>query len=152
MLRSKAARPTNLTAAYWLIEKHETSQPEVLTVDLEGGKEALPVFSFEEEARLFLHLKELGKGWRISEATAGEIISVLFGQCANAGWVALDPIPEIDGEALVGILSLRRENFVRLLGLGSSAYLAKSALVQNFERRSAPACPSMPGLNLLHFS
>jgi hypothetical protein len=34
-----------------------------------------------------------------------ELISVLFGQHANVEWVALDPIPEIGGEVLIGIVS-----------------------------------------------
>jgi len=62
MLSSRTARPSNLTTAYWLIENQEAGGTEVLTVGLEGGKEALPVFSFEEEARLFLHLRVLRKG------------------------------------------------------------------------------------------
>ncbi len=94
----------------------------MLTVGLEGGNEALPIFSFEEEARLFLHLRGLRKGWRIRETTDAELISVLLGQHADAEWVALDPIPEIGGEALVGIVSLRRENFVGLLKLETSVY------------------------------
>ena len=46
-----------------------------------------------------------------------ELISVLFGQHANVEWVALDPISEIGGEVLIGIVSSRRENFVERLKL-----------------------------------
>ena len=94
----------------------------MLTVGLRGGEKALPIFRFEEEARLFLQLRGLQEGWRIRETVDEELISMLFGQRANAEWVALDPIPEIGGEVLVGIVSLRRENFVELLTLESSVY------------------------------
>ena len=120
MLSSRTVRPSNLATAYWLIENQEAGGTEMLTVGLEGGKEALPVFSFEEEARLFLHLRGLRKGWRIRETMGGELISVLSEKHANVEWVALDPIPEIGGEVLVDIVSLRRENFVGLLKLETS--------------------------------
>lgn len=94
----------------------------MFTVGLEGGKEALSVFSFEEEARLFLQLRGLRRGWRIRETMGEELISVLFGQHANVEWVALDPIPEIGGEVLVGTVRLRRETFVELLQPETSVY------------------------------
>jgi len=47
---------------------------------------------------------------------------VLVGQHADSEWVALDPIPEVGGVVLVGIMSLRRENFVELLKLETSVY------------------------------
>jgi hypothetical protein len=122
VLISKTVRPSNLATAFWLIENQEAEGKEILTIGLEGGKEVLPLFSFEEEARLFLLLRGLSKGWQIRETTGGKLISVLFGQHANVEWVALDPIPEIGGEVLVGIVSLRRENFVELLTLESSVY------------------------------
>lgn len=122
MLSSRTVRPSNLATAFWLIENQEAKGTEMLTVGLGGGKEALPIFSFEEEARLFLQLRGLKEGWRIRETVDEELISVLFGQHANAEWVALDPIPEIGGEVLVGIVSLRRETFVELLKLETSVY------------------------------
>jgi hypothetical protein len=54
---------------------------------------------------LFLQLRELKECWRIRETMDEELISVLFGQHANVEWVALDPIPEIGGEVLIGIVS-----------------------------------------------
>jgi hypothetical protein len=110
-------RPSNLATAFWLLENQEAEWTEVLTVGLGGGKEALLIFSFEEEARLFLQLRELKEWWRIREAMDEELISVLFGQHENVEWVALDPIPEIGGEVLIGIVSSRRENFVERLKL-----------------------------------
>ena len=43
--------------SYWLIIKDERSRVEVLTVWLTGHGEALPVFSFEEEARILTSSK-----------------------------------------------------------------------------------------------
>lgn len=121
MLKSRATRAPGLTTAFWLIEKHEAGgRAEVLTISLEDGRDALPVFSFEEEARLFLRLRGPSRGWRIRETTTRELVSLLFGQRAAAGWIALDPVPEIGGEALVGIVSLKREDFVSFLGLATS--------------------------------
>jgi hypothetical protein len=112
MLRSRMVRPPTLTTAYWLIEKREAGRTEVLTVGLSGDREALPVFSFEEEARLFIWLRRLGEGWDVRETVAGELLLLLFDPQTNAGWIALDPIPEIGGEVLTGIVSLSRQRFV----------------------------------------
>ena len=59
MLSSRRVRPSNLATAFWLHENQEAEGTEELTVGLGGGKKALPIFSFEEEARLFLQLREL---------------------------------------------------------------------------------------------
>ena len=56
---------------------------------------------------------------------------MLFVQHANAKWVALDPIPKFDEEVLVGIVSLRRENFAGLLKLGAIAYQAESTCMRD---------------------
>lgn len=111
MLRSEAARPPTLATVYWLIEKREAGRTEVLTIGLDRGRDMLPVFSFEEEARLFLFLRRLGEGWDVRETMAGDLLS-LFDPHVNAGWIALDPIPEMGGEALTGIVSVSRQSFV----------------------------------------
>jgi hypothetical protein len=87
----------------------------VLTINPDGVEETLPVFSFEEEAKLFLRFGTPGTGWRIRETTAGELISVLYGPCANVEKVALDPPPEVAGKALICLVSLSRKDFVRVL-------------------------------------
>jgi hypothetical protein len=71
----------------------------------------LPVFSFREEAELFLGLGSW-KGWRIRESGVGEIISVLYGPCEDVGSVALDPLPEMVAERTVGPVCLSRQRFV----------------------------------------
>jgi hypothetical protein len=90
---------------------------EVLTTFLARGGEALPVFSFEDEANMFLRLGALGDDWRARETVGGELVSVLCGPCAGVDRVVLDPIP-LPGsltEGLNVLLSTEREAFVRSL-------------------------------------
>ena len=103
-------------STYWLIAKTRHDRVEVLTIE-RGSEELLPVFSHEEEAESFLRLGGVGDGWRVRQSGAGEIISVLYGPCADVGSVALDPLPEMLAEEAVGLVSLSRERFVeRLVG------------------------------------
>jgi hypothetical protein len=103
-------------SAYWLIARNENSRLEVLATGLASEAKAMPVFSHEEEAEMFLRLWELGfDGWRARESTAGELISVLYGPCASVERVALDPLPAMVLERTVGLVSLSRERFVDLV-------------------------------------
>lgn len=103
-----------LGSMYWLITKNENGRVEVLTICLAGGEEALPVFSYEEEAQMFVSLGGAGDGWQVRESTAGELVSVLHGPCAHVVRVALDPLPQMVADETIRLLSLDRE---RLLGL-----------------------------------
>lgn len=99
---------------FWLIAKVEAGRMSVLTTDLASGETTLPVFSFEDEARMFLELGASGDGWRVRETTAGELTSVLCGPCATVDRVVLDPIP-LPGpltEGLNWLLSIKREDFM----------------------------------------
>ena len=98
--------------AYWLIAKQETGASAPLTVSLPDGGETLPVFSFEEEAQMFLWFVENGDEWLAFEVSGDELISMLFGPRAVAENVALDPSPEIVAEMAVGLVTLSRERFV----------------------------------------
>lgn len=104
----RASRP------FWLIVKDEPGRIDVLTTNLAAGEEALPVFSFEDEARVFCELGALGNGWRVRETAAGELTSVLCGPCATVDRVVLDPIPPLGPltEGLNGLLSVEREAFM----------------------------------------
>src|SRR4051812_32675351 len=102
--------------AYWLIAKNENRRLEVLATGLAGGEEAMPVFSHEEEAEMFLRLWENRcDGWQVRESSAGELISVLYGPYEIVEWVALDPLPEMVLQRTVGLVSLSRKRFVDLL-------------------------------------
>jgi hypothetical protein len=110
----KAALPVGRDAPWWLIARVENGRTEVLTVR-KGGQSTLPVFSFEEEAELFLRLGRPGGGWSIRESRRGELISVLSGQCAGVERVALDPLPEPWTGAMIDLCCLGRGDFVAAL-------------------------------------
>jgi hypothetical protein len=102
----------NYSSPFWLIVKYRTGGMEVLRTALASGRKALPVFSFEDEARMFLELGAPG-GWRVRETTAGEITSVLFDPCAGVGRVVLDPpLRGPFAEAPMDLASLGREAFI----------------------------------------
>ncbi len=101
--------------SYWLITKNDNGRLEVFTTLLAGGGEALPIFSYEQEAELFLGFREAGSGWRVRESTTGELISVLCGPCASATEVSLDPLPEMVVEGTLGLVNLSRKRFVNLV-------------------------------------
>ncbi len=101
---------------YWLITKYENGRLEVLVTSFASTEEALPVFSHEEEAELFLRLWEVeGEGWQVRECTVGEIISVLYDPCVGVKHVALDPLPEMVAERTLGLVSLSRERVLELM-------------------------------------
>jgi hypothetical protein len=78
----------------------------------------LPVFGYEEEAEMFLHLGGYGDGgWSARESSSGEIVSVLCGPCSGAESVALDPLPGIVANGTLSLVWLGRERFLKeLLG------------------------------------
>ena len=100
---------------YWVIAKDANDrlgQPAPLTVDLDGTGEALPVFSFEEEAEMFLWLQTIEDGWEVRETTPGQLVSILYGPCADVGRVMLDPLPEIGARMQISLLGMDRNDFV----------------------------------------
>ncbi len=99
----------------WLIVRHEMRQKDVLTVEDGDGEEILPVFSFPEEAEMFVRLEEPGVGWSAVEATPGEVASALCGPYAVIGKVALDPPPAVCGDGVIRLVSLGREAFLDVL-------------------------------------
>ncbi len=90
---------------------------DVLTVRLDGGGEALAIFSFEEEAKMFLDLRLAAseEGWCVRQTSVGEVVSVLCGPCSDAKKVVLDPVPEVGRKELVGLLNMHRNDFLRFL-------------------------------------
>jgi hypothetical protein len=94
------------TRPLWLIAEQRCNGLEVFTI----GTDVLPVFSFEEEAQMFLGLGHAIDGWQVRETTYGELISVLYGPCREVEHVALDPVP-----GLVELVSLDRRAFIRAL-------------------------------------
>src|SRR5215210_2039779 len=97
---------------YWVIAKDGFGQPDLLTVDLDGTGEALPVFSFEEEAEMFLWLQTTEDGREVRETTPGQLVSILYGPCADVERVMLDPLPEIGARVQISLLGMDRNDFV----------------------------------------
>jgi hypothetical protein len=100
------------TQRYWVITKDGSGWPDLLTVDLNGTGEALPVFSFEEEAEMFLWLQTTEDGWEVTEITPGQLVWILYGPCADVGRVVLDPLPEIGLNMQNSLLGMDRNDFV----------------------------------------
>lgn len=101
--------------AYWLIVRQESSRVDVLTIWLAGHGEALPVFSFEEEARSFCERRGLRSGWRDKKVSTDELALVLFGLCADVERIALDPLPQAGTEMLLALTHMRCEDFLEFL-------------------------------------
>jgi len=103
-------RPT--PRPFWLVSRSDAGWWGALTAELAGGEKALPVFSFEDEAGMFLGLGALRDGWRVRETTAGELVSILLGPRADVGWVLLDPLPDLDGREATELVGMPRKAFV----------------------------------------
>ena len=111
------------TQRYWVIAKDAKDgfgQPDLLTVDLDGAGQALPVFSFEEEAEMFLWLQTTGEAREVRETTSGQLVSILYGPCADVGRVMLDPLPEIGARMQISLLGMERNDFVESV-MGASS-------------------------------
>ena len=104
-------------AVYWLITDG-TGPSGIFVADLAGLGTSLPVFSFREEAELFLALDGLGSDWRAVESGPGDFISLLFGPLSGIGSVVLDPLPAMLRDRTASLVSLSLESFAdRFLGL-----------------------------------
>jgi hypothetical protein len=108
-------------ATRWMVARAEESRLEPLCVRA-GLSKVLPVFSFEEEAEMFVHLGGYeSSGWRARESCAGELVSVLLGPCADVEGVALDPLPEMLEDGTIELVEVGRRRFVgQLLEGGAS--------------------------------
>jgi hypothetical protein len=118
-LARAAPEGTRRRLRWWLIAKTENGRVEFLTTarDEDCG-ETLPVFGYEEEAEMFLHLGGYSDdGWSARESSIGEIVSVLCGPCSGVEGVSLDPLPGMVGEGTLCLVRLGRERFLdQLLG------------------------------------
>jgi hypothetical protein len=113
-VRRRARRSSSACYLFYVVfaGEHQLTRP--LTLGIEGGKEALAVFSHQEEAQTFLQSFEpAGEGWRVKEASVGEIILLLYDPSCDAHAVALDPLPQILNDGLLALVTLERRRFVR---------------------------------------
>jgi hypothetical protein len=114
----RASRRVPAPVSYWLLAKNEKGRIGVLTL-YGGAEKVLPVFGHEEEAEIFLGLGGVvGDGWQARESSAGELVSVLYGPCADVNEVALDSLPEMLSESTVGLILFPQERFVGYITAG----------------------------------
>lgn len=100
---------------YWLVAR-DTSKPlDVFTLDYGGHERVLPVFSSQEEARLFVEKRFTKGGWHARPVGIGELVSVLCGPCRTVDNVAFDPPWDTLSERTLAQVSLSREVFVDFL-------------------------------------
>ena len=122
--RKPRSGPAPPTTTRWMVARAREGRLEPLCVRA-GTSKVLPVFSFEEEAEMFLHLGGYGDSeWRTRESSAGELVSVLCGPCKDVKGVALDPLPQMLEDGTVGLVGVGRKSFLGQIfareGLGVS--------------------------------
>jgi hypothetical protein len=98
--------------AWWLIVRDGGNLLEPLCV-YAGVERVLPVFSFEEEAELFLRLGGYDGHWRARKSCADELVSVLCGSCKGVKSVALDPLPEMLEDGTLALVGVGRQRFLK---------------------------------------
>ena len=104
--------------AWWLISGGPDPAG-VLTLELDGLGRTLPVFSFRQEAEMFLAFGALGEGWRAAQSGAGGLLSVFLDVGADVESVVLDPLPAMVGDGTAGLVGVSLGRFVeRFLGQG----------------------------------
>ncbi|MGI9048887.1 MAG: hypothetical protein ACR2GU_05885 [Rubrobacteraceae bacterium] len=88
-------------------------------------REHLSVFSFGEEAELFLKLRALENEWETRKAGTSELLSMLFGTVRGVERVALALLTEISNDRMMsGLVSISRKKFMdSLLSLGCSWWM-----------------------------
>lgn len=130
--------------AWWIISRVENGRVRVLTVS-HSGQKVLPVFSYREEAELFLRFGGSGEGWHVRESRRGELLPVLCGPCAGVGRVALDPLPEPLTGPMFDLFCLSRRKFVRDLTEGPGNAMGPSSPPDD-RRRGASRTPTGQGV------
>jgi hypothetical protein len=93
----------------------------------------LPVFSFEEEADMFLRLGDYDNQWRTRESCAGELVSVRYGPCADVKSVALDPLPGMFEDGTVVVVGV---------GSGSASWDGCSGVGKDLPEHAEGASPT----------
>jgi hypothetical protein len=99
---------------YWLVAKRRRGRLEVLTTALVDGRRVLPVFSFEEEAAIYLR-RSIRGSWQLRPTRTGELVSLLCSLCSTIDFVALDPMSDLETDVVNGLVSLERERFMDVL-------------------------------------
>lgn len=118
MQKTEALRRHYRSTPYWLIVRRGMGEIEALTVNPGGEEATLPIFSFEEEAAMYLQLANLGREWQIRQTKSEEFVSMFsfpapasFVSCASTRLVALDPLPEPFSRG-INLVSISVERFI----------------------------------------
>jgi hypothetical protein len=99
---------------FWVLFAGERLLTRPLTLRLEEDRKALALFSHEEEAEMFIwSFGTAEDGWHARATSAGEVVSLLYGPCCSVTHVALDPLPEMLTDGLLGLVTLGRAVFVK---------------------------------------
>lgn len=104
-----------VSPGFWVVCPEHFRGP--LAVDLPDLGRAVALFSFEEEALLYLGLRgwDDAGGLRARRVSGAGLLTLLSGRWAGYRSVALDPLPELDTGALLPLTTTSRERFVRFL-------------------------------------
>ena len=135
----------NGRAQRWLIANLTDGKMDALTLD-GGGDRVLPVFSFRDEAEMYVQLQLGTPGWGPRVFSADEIVSMLLGSLSDVRRVALDPLPEACDKTLLDLLCVRRDAFVR--SLGGEGDFAAPAEASIRRPRSAVASTGSPAMRV----
>jgi len=111
------AASDRVSPGFWVVCPDGFRGP--LAVDLPdlGRAGAVALFSFEDEALLYLGLRGLNgsDALRARRVSGAGLLPLLCGRWAGYRSVALDPIPELDAGTLLPLTITSRERFVRFL-------------------------------------
>ena len=111
------AASDKVSPGFWVVCSGGSGLGWPLAMGLPGLGRAVAVFSFEEEAQLYLRLRGGGEagGPRARRVSCARLLALLSGRWSGFRSVALDPIPELDAGVLLPLTTTSRERFVGFL-------------------------------------
>jgi hypothetical protein len=112
----QGTKPSRMLAGRprWLIVRERGNMLDPMCVYV-GVERVLPVFSFEEEAKLFLQLGSYEAHWRARKSCVVDLVWVLRGPCADVKSVALDPLPEMLEDGTLALVGVKRKRFLEYI-------------------------------------
>lgn len=106
---------------FWIVTRTVRGRQQIMPTRLPGHRLAVAVFSFEEEALMFLKLSSgrhgggAGGRWRIQKTDPGQLASVLLDRGGRVGWVTLDPLTVAGAEPMNVLASMWCADFLDFL-------------------------------------
>jgi hypothetical protein len=109
---------------FWVACRSPEALSDPLTVSVPGLGEALAVFCFEEEARLYMDYED--DGLRPCPVGPGELVDLLLGPWSRFDRITLDPMPGKGTGLMLRLASTHRDDFldhlVHKYGLGRKSH------------------------------